>query len=152
MPSRPAQISLIPNKIRDSNSTPVVCAIIEHAGLVLLAKRPAHKHLGGKWEFPGGKVEFGESPSEAIVREIREELGGSFVPNTELPRSLHHYESITIEMIPFVGVFSHSSTEVEYHEHSAVAWLRPEELRNYDLASADYPVLENYLNTLRRHD
>jgi 8-oxo-dGTP diphosphatase len=132
--------------------TLVVCAIIERKGLVLLAQRPAHKHLGGKWEFPGGKIESGESPAEAIVREIHEELGCEFVPRAELPRCLHHYDKITIEMIPIAGAFSHPSAKIVCHEHSAVAWSQPEELRAYDLAPADYPVLENYLNTLRRHD
>ena len=57
---------------------PVVCALIERDGLVLVAQRPAHKHLPLKWEFPGGKVEPGESPEAAIVRELREELGCEF--------------------------------------------------------------------------
>jgi len=111
---------------------------------VLLAQRPAHKHLGGKWEFPGGKVEPGESPHEALKREINEELGCDFVPRAELPRSVHRYETITIEMIPIVGQLAESSTDPIYHEHEAVAWARPEELPDYDLAPADYPVVEAY--------
>ena len=58
-----------------SHPVPVVCAVIERAGLILLAQRPAHKLLALKWEFPGGKVEPGELPAAAILREIREELG-----------------------------------------------------------------------------
>ena len=54
---------------------PVVCAVIERKGRVLIARRPAHKHLGLKWEFPGGKVEPDESAEAAIIREIQEELG-----------------------------------------------------------------------------
>tara|TARA_R110002111_G_scaffold66825_1_gene108823 strand:+ start:440 stop:892 length:453 start_codon:yes stop_codon:yes gene_type:complete len=149
MASGPALISPIPNMSRDS--IPVVCAIIEREGFVLLAKRPADKHLGGKWEFPGGKVETGESPSTAIVREIKEELGGEFLPRTELQRSLHEYEKITIEMIPIIGRLTNSSANLICHEHDQIVWVRSEELSNYDLAPADYPVLENYFKTLSDH-
>jgi 8-oxo-dGTP diphosphatase len=54
---------------------PVVAAVIERDGLVLVAQRPPGKHLALKWEFPGGKIEAGETPAAALVREIREELG-----------------------------------------------------------------------------
>ena len=145
MPTEPALISPIPNMSRDS--IPVVCAIIERNGLVLLAQRPLHKHLGGKWEFPGGKVEDGESPEAAIVREIREELGCEFSPCTELPCSRHHYEKLTIEMRPFIGHLTAASAEPVCHEHEALVWAKPEALTHYDLAPADYPVLETYLKS-----
>jgi len=118
---------------------------------VLLAQRPPHKHLGGKWEFPGGKVENDELPSAAIVREIREELGCEFLPRSELPRRVHHYETLTIEMIPFVGCIAESSADPLCHEHEEIVWARPEELWNYDLAPADYPVLEDYLQHFHPH-
>lgn len=149
MASGPALISPILNKTRDS--IPVVCAIIERGGLVLLTQRPPHKHLGGKWEFPGGKVDGNESPSSAIVREIREELGCEFSPRSELPRSQHEYEKITIEMIPLVGCLADANADPICHEHDAIVWVQTGELGNYDLAPADYPVLENYLKSLPPH-
>ena len=136
----------------NSKPTPVVCAIIERKGFVLLAKRPAHKHLGGKWEFPGGKVENAESPSTAIVREIREELGCEFSPRNVLPPNLHEYENITIEMIPLVGHLADSSADPICHEHDEIAWVSPSELRNYDLAPADIPVVEAYRQSLESED
>lgn len=128
------------------NPTPVrvVCALIERDGQVLLARRPNHKHLGDKWEFPGGKVERGESPHAAIVREIREELGCTIVIERELPSNLHVYERGPIEMIPFVARLDPANAMPVPHEHSALAWVQPADFHHYDLAPADHPVVAAY--------
>ena len=123
---------------------PVVCALIERAGRLLLAQRPAHKHLPLKWEFPGGKVEPGEDPAAAIVREIREELGCEISPTCPLPVFLHAYDAVVIEMIPFVCALAPGSPEPHPHEHRGIAWVKPEALREYDLAAADLPVVAAY--------
>lgn len=123
---------------------PVVCALIERAGTVLVAQRPAHKHLPFKWEFPGGKVEPGESAEAAIVRELREELGVAFVITRALPRFNHAYAE-TIEMIPFVGHLAVGSPAPHAHEHVAIRWVPPADLTTLDLAAADRPVIAAYL-------
>jgi 8-oxo-dGTP diphosphatase len=122
---------------------PVVCALIERNGLVLVAQRPAHKHLPLKWEFPGGKVEPGESPEAAIVRELREELGCEFAISRALPRFNHAYAE-TIEMIPFTGRLARGSPEPHPHEHVALRWVAPAEFASLDLAAADLPVVAAY--------
>ena len=122
----------------------MVCAVIERAGRVLLAQRPAHKHLPLKWEFPGGKVEAGEEPATALRREIREELGCDIVPGRALPRFLHTYGSTEIEMIPFVCKLVPGTPEPQAHEHIALAWALPAELKDHDLAAADLPVVRAY--------
>lgn len=122
---------------------PVVCAIIENAaGRVLVAQRPVHKHLGLKWEFPGGKVEPGEPPAAALQREIKEELGCEIVPGRALPRFTHDYGSVVIEMIPFVCTLAPASPPPHPHEHAAVAWLTLAEIAALDLAPADWPIVE----------
>jgi 8-oxo-dGTP diphosphatase len=123
---------------------PVVCALIERDGLVLVAQRPAHKHLALKWEFPGGKVEPAETPEAAIIREIKEELGCDITLTRTLPRFTHAYGPVTIEMIPFVGRLTPASAEPQLHEHIAVQWVKPEILRTLDLAAADLPVVASY--------
>jgi 8-oxo-dGTP diphosphatase len=120
---------------------PVVCAVIEREGLVLVAQRPPHKLLPLKWEFPGGKVEPGEDPAAAIVREIREELGCAIHVVRALPPFIHDYKTVVIEMIPFVCALVPGTSEPHPHEHVAVAWVPPAELRGYDLAAADWPVV-----------
>jgi 8-oxo-dGTP diphosphatase len=122
----------------------VVCALIEREGRVLLARRPAHKHLPLKWEFPGGKVEPGEDPAAAVGREIREELGCAIVILRRLPSFPHDYGTVVIEMIPFVCVLAADSPEPRAHEHVALAWARPAEFPHYDLAAADLPVVASY--------
>lgn len=120
---------------------PVVCAVISRAGRLLVARRPAHKHLPLKWEFAGGKVESGEDPAAAIVREIREELGCEIAVTRALPRFRHDYGTVVIEMIPFVCELLPGSAEPHPHEHVEVRWVTPDELRALDLAPADWPVI-----------
>ena len=123
---------------------PVVCALIEREGRLLLAQRPAHKHLPLKWEFPGGKVEPCELPAAAIVREVREELGCEIVITRALPSFIHDYKTVVIEMLPFVCALAPGSTSPYAHEHVALAWAKPEELKTYDLAAADFPAFALY--------
>ncbi len=124
---------------------PVVCAVIEDdAGRVLIAQRPAHKHLALKWEFPGGKVEPSESPEAAIVREIVEELGCTIVIQRALPRFTHDYGRAVIAMIPFVCRLAPASAAPHAHEHVALRWVLPAELTTFDLAAADLPVVASY--------
>jgi 8-oxo-dGTP diphosphatase len=115
--------------------------VIERDGRVLLAQRPGHKQQALKWEFPGGKVEPGETAEAALVREIREELNCEICLIHPLPRSTHAYGRMTIEMIPFVCRVAPGSPEPQPTEHLAIAWVLPERLAGYDLAAADLPVV-----------
>ncbi len=127
-----------------STAIPVVCALIERDGLVLVAQRPAHKHLPLKWEFPGGKVEPGEMPESAVVREIKEELACDVELLRALPTFTHDYGAVTIMMIPFVCQLTAESAEPQLNEHVALQWVKPETLTSLDLAAADLPVVASY--------
>ena len=120
---------------------PVVAAVIERDGLVLVAQRPPGKHLALKWEFPGGKIEAGETPAAALVREIREELGCAISVGEALPACVHAYPSVTILLHAFRCVLEPGSVEPHPHEHAAVRWVNCGELRTLDLAEADLPVV-----------
>ena len=128
----------------ESPPIPIVCAVIEKDGRVLLAQRPAHKHLALKWEFAGGKVESDEEPAAALIREIREELGCAIAIVHPLPRFTHRYADLLIEMFPFVCRLAPGAPEPQAHEHVALAWVLPGELPAYDLAAADLPVVAAY--------
>ena len=128
---------------------PVVAAVIEDgAGRVLVAQRPAHKHLALKWEFPGGKIEPGEAPEAALTRELREELGIEIEILRALPASTHDYGSVTIALSPFVCRIAPGSAAPHPHEHIALHWVAPAELTKVDLAPADRPIVASYRATL----
>ena len=127
---------------------PVVCALIERDGRVLIAQRPAHKHLGLLWEFPGGKVEPGEDPAHALKREIREELGCEIDLVHTLPTQPFTYETVAIALKPFVAKLSSGSPPPSPREHLTIAWESPADLPSRPLAPADLPVLRNYLDWL----
>ncbi len=120
---------------------PVVCAIIMREGRIMLAQRPPGKKLGGMWEFPGGKVEPGESAEAALHRELAEELGCSVRVTKTLAPFVHAYDWGSIELIPFVCELAAESAEPHPHEHTALVWVEREDLKSYELAPADVPLL-----------
>lgn len=126
----------------------VSCAIIESAGKVLVAKRAAGKALAGMWEFPGGKIDPGESAKNCLRREIEEELGCLIEVGAALSPVFHAYSGGSIELIPFRC--SLVSGTPQALEHEEITWLEPSAIREIDLAAADEPVLREYLELLDR--
>jgi 8-oxo-dGTP diphosphatase len=121
---------------------PVVCAIIERAGLMLACRRNPRQTNAGLWEFPGGKVRQGEPLRDALEREIREELGIEVVPHTPLSPVTHTYPWITIELIPFVC--SIDKGEPHPHEHAEVRWVDKKKAMGLEWAEADVPIVGEY--------
>ena len=95
-----------------------------------------------KWEFPGGKIDEGESPEECIKRELIEELGIEVSVAQARPTTTHHYPSLSVTLYPFICEII--SGEITLHEHSATIWLPIKELYKLDWAEADLPVIEEY--------
>ncbi|MFC5455773.1 (deoxy)nucleoside triphosphate pyrophosphohydrolase [Prosthecobacter fluviatilis] len=120
---------------------PVVCAIIQRDAHIMLAQRPPGKKLGGMWEFPGGKVEPGETPEAALHRELQEELGCTVSITQTLAPFVHAYDWGRIELIPFICELTPDSPEPHPHEHTALAWAERPLLPSYNLAPADVPLL-----------
>jgi 8-oxo-dGTP diphosphatase len=121
----------------------VACAIIERDGLVLAAQRSARMSLPLKWEFPGGKIDPGESAEDGLRRELMEEMGIRVAVGTSLPASAHTYPTFAVTLHPFIC--SIEGGEIILHEHAAIVWLSAEKLHALDWAAADLPVLESYL-------
>jgi len=121
----------------------VACALIELDEQILIAQRPKGKALAGKWEFPGGKLEPNESPENCLIREISEELGCLVRVMQALTPVVHHYESFSIELLPFLCLIDEG--EPQAMEHSVIQWLDLAQLLKHDLAEADIPIAREYL-------
>lgn len=119
---------------------PVCAAVILRSGMVLLARRgPGRKHAG-KWEFPGGRIEDGETSAHALARELREELGIEAEVGAEAGRTRHVYDFGEIELIAhFVMKYTGA---LKLTDHDKIAWVEARKLLEYDLAPADVPIAE----------
>lgn len=129
----------------EKNSVPVVCAVIlSDENKVLATQRPLSKHLGGLWEFPGGKVEPNESEVEALSREIMEELQVSISVYQPLTLVTHEYDTFIIHLYPFIcRVYEGNLAPTE---HNLVRWLRVSDLDQVKWAPADCFVLHELRN------
>ena len=120
-----------------------VAAIIERDGKILLAQRPQHADQSGMWEFAGGKVEPGESQPEALVRELREELGIEAVVGRYIAS---HQREVSGRLIHLHAWHVPSyQGELKVYEHQYIVWCSPEEALRYPLAPADIPLLEAFI-------
>ena len=123
----------------------VVCALLEDSrGRLLLARRPPGKHLAGLWEFPGGKIEAGESAEAALHRELFEELGCRVEIGTMLTPVTHAYERITVTLLPLLARLAEGSSEPYPREHDALRWVDAEELSRLALPEADAPIVAEW--------
>jgi 8-oxo-dGTP diphosphatase len=129
---------------------PVVCAIIERGPKFLAARRAPGQSNAGLWEFPGGKVHAEETPSDALVRELREELGFDVKPAASLSSNRHSYPWISIELIPFVCTIVNG--EPEPREHAEIRWVDEKEALELEWAEADKPILREYLTLLKNRN
>ena len=119
----------------------VAAALIDADGRVLIAKRPQGKQLAGLWEFPGGKVDPGERPEAALIRELKEELGVDVNEACRAPFvfASHGYESFHL-LMPLFLCRRWSGTVVA-REHAALAWVKPNKLSDYPMPPADAPLV-----------
>lgn len=121
-------------------SIDVVGAVIVLGGKILCAQRGATGALSGLWEFPGGKVERGESPRQALEREIAEELQCKIAVGDRITTTSHEYDFALITLTTF---YCHLiAGEPELTEHQAVRWLPPADLLHLDWAPADIPAVQ----------
>ena len=129
----------------DLNGLPLVyvsaVALVDSDGRVLLAQRPEGKALAGMWEFPGGKIEVGETPEHALVRELKEELNIDTSASCLAPLTFasHRYEKFHLFMALYVcRVWKGELTAQEGQE---LAWVYPNDFKNYDMPPADIPLI-----------
>lgn len=122
--------------------------LVDPDGRVLIARRPEGKMMAGLWEFPGGKVEPGETPEAALVREIKEELGIDLCQTCYGPLTFvsHAYEEFHLLMLVYLcrrweGI-------VQSQEYKELRWVRPKELGKFPMPPADLPLIPLLIDTL----
>lgn len=116
-------------------------ALVDVDGRVLICQRPEGKQLAGLWEFPGGKVEAGETPEACLIRELEEELGVTVSHACLAPFvfASHEYESFHL-LMPLYLVRRWEGRVVN-REHKAMAWVRPVDMGAYEMPPADAPLV-----------
>lgn len=119
----------------------VAVALVDVDGRVLMAQRPEGKAMAGLWEFPGGKIEPGESPEAALIRELSEELGIDTTESCLAPLTFasHIYESFSL-LMPLFVCRKWSGTPIG-REGQAIKWCKVNELRDLPMPEADYPLI-----------
>jgi len=124
------------------------CALVDADGRVLLTQRPEGKKLAGLWEFPGGKVEPGETPEAALIRELAEEVGITTREACLAPLTFasHGYDEFHLLMPLFVcRRFEGTARGLE---SQALKWVRPRDMRNYPMPPADEPLIPYLIDLL----
>jgi len=117
----------------------VAAALYDAAGRVLIAQRPPGKHLAGRWEFPGGKVASGESESQALARELREELGIEVLASRALMRLTHSYTDRSVELS--MWIVERYTGVPRALDGQQLRWVAPADLGAQDLLEADRPFV-----------
>ncbi|KQQ55339.1 NTP pyrophosphohydrolase [Rhizobium sp. Leaf311] len=123
------------------------CALVDQDGRILLAQRPEGKSLAGLWEFPGGKVEPGETPEETLIRELEEELGIKTKVACLAPLTFASHSYDTFHLLMPLYVCRRYEGIPRGAEGQAIKWVKPQALRDYPMPPADEPLIP-YLQDL----
>lgn len=119
----------------------VTAAVIEENGKVLIGRRKPGRHMGGKWELPGGKIEPGETPEESLARELLEELAIQVRVGEFLCNAFYDGDGVSLELL--VYRVQRLEGEPTLIEHQELRWVEPGELAGFDLADSDRKVVES---------
>jgi 8-oxo-dGTP diphosphatase len=133
--------------MNEGRTRPIVivaaCALLNGEGKVLIAKRPAGRSLAGLWEFPGGKVEAGEEPETALIREILEELGIEIASGDLMPLTFASHSYPEFHLLMPLYLCKRWRGSIAAQEDQELRWIRPDELSLYDMPPADEPLKTN---------
>jgi len=119
----------------------VACALIDNDGRVLIAERPQGRSMAGLWEFPGGKIEDGETPEQALIRELKEELGIDTSENCLAPFTFasHSYEDFHLLMPLYIC--RKWKGHIVGQESQNLKWVKPNKLTEFPMPPADVPLI-----------
>ncbi|MGU3401247.1 8-oxo-dGTP diphosphatase MutT [Brucellaceae bacterium D45D] len=124
------------------------CALVDSDGRVLLAQRPEGKQLAGLWEFPGGKVEAGETPEETLIRELQEEIGITTKVACLAPLTFASHTYDDFHLLMPLYVCRRYEGIARGLEGQALKWVRPKDMRDYPMPPADEPLIPFLIDLL----
>ncbi len=124
------------------------CALVDPDGRVLICRRPQGKAMAGLWEFPGGKVEQGEVPEQALIRELGEELGIDVTMACLAPLTFASHTYETFHLLMPLYVCRKWNGRVRAMEGQELAWVKPGKLSGYDMPPADEPLIAHLFDAL----
>jgi 8-oxo-dGTP diphosphatase len=123
----------------------VTAAVIVQDGRVLIVRRKPGQKLAGMWEFPGGKVEAGETLESCLARELLEELGLTVSVGPVLAESIYNYDHGSIRLVAMKTTVRDGTISLSVHDR--IAWVHPEDLNSFSLAPADIPIADRLQET-----
>ena len=124
------------------------CALIDADGRVLIAERPAGRSMAGLWEFPGVKVEAGETPEATLIRELKEELGIVVKEDCLAPLTFASHTYADFHLLMPLYVCRRWEGIVQPQENQRITWVRPNKLRDYPMPPADLPLISHLTSLL----
>lgn len=134
------------------NNKPIVlvaaCALIDTDSRILIAQRPEGKSLAGMWEFPGGKVEEGETPEQALIRELNEELGIETKETCLAPLTFASYSYEKFHLLMPLYICRRFWGVPQPKEGQALKWVKSRNLRDYDMPPADEPLIPHLIDVV----
>ncbi len=127
------------------NALPIIlvaaAALVDGQGRVLLAQRGKGRSMAGLWEFPGGKVQTGETPEQALVRELEEELGLAIDVKNLTPAGFASHSYADFHLLMPLFLCREWAGTPEAREHSALKWLKPDDMGEFPMPEADIPLV-----------
>jgi 8-oxo-dGTP diphosphatase len=124
------------------------CALVDTDNRVLVAQRPRHKSFGGLWEFPGGKIEPGETPEFCVIRELQEELGITTWESCLAPLTFASHPYDRFHLLMPLYICRRWEGLPTAREHEAIKWVRPNRLRELEMPPADAPLIPALIDLL----
>ena len=119
----------------------VAAALVDADGRVLIAQRPEGKSMAGLWEFPGGKIEGGECPEDALIRELSEELGIAVKQACLAPFTFASHSYPNFHLLMPLYVCRRWEGNPQPRHHAALKWVRPKDMKDYPMPAADLPLI-----------
>ena len=126
----------------------VACALVDHDNRILVTQRPVGKEMAGMWEFPGGKIETGETPEIALIRELEEELSIKTFASCLAPLNFSSHDYEKFHLLMHLYICRKWEGILQARENQAMKWVKPNDLQKLEMPPADLPLIYSLIDLL----